>query len=186
MNALLRLSRAIDRVNTAIGRAARWLILAAILVSAGNAAVRKAFDLSSNAWLELQWYLFGAAYLLAASYTLVRNEHIRIDILANRFSRRTRDWIDLVGHLLVLIPFSALMVREALPFMLSSTALVPPYRTEMSSNFGGLAIWPAKAFIVAGFALLLLQGVSEVIKRIASLGGRLEPDGAEAEGGPHG
>jgi TRAP-type mannitol/chloroaromatic compound transport system permease small subunit len=185
MKALLRLSRGIDRVNTFLGRAVRWLILAAILVSAINAVLRKALDVSSNAWLELQWYLFGAAYLIAASYTLLRNEHIRIDVIANHLGQRTRDWIDLIGHLIVLLPFSALMVREAVPFMLASTPLVPPYRMELSSNFGGLVIWPAKAFIVVGFALLFLQGISEVIKRIAALAGAGGEPAATGRPGPH-
>jgi TRAP-type mannitol/chloroaromatic compound transport system permease small subunit len=179
---LLRLSGAIDRMNTAIGRAAAWLVLAAVLVSAANAIVRKSIDIglpgpflrwyiaTSNGWLELQWYLFSAVFLLAASWTLQRNEHIRIDIVSNLLSKRARDWIDLLGHLLMLMPFVLLMLYEALPYFETS------WRTqERSANAGGLLLWPAKALIVVGFALLFLQGVSEIIKRIAVMAGSI-PD----------
>jgi TRAP-type mannitol/chloroaromatic compound transport system permease small subunit len=169
MDFLLRISRAIDRATVAIGQSVSWLILAAILVSAGNATVRKLFSVSSNAWLELQWYLFGAAFLLAAAYTLQRNEHIRIDIISNRLPARLRDWIDLLGHTLMLMPFTIVMIREATPFVLRSIRL-----GEVSSSFGGLILWPAKALILAGFLLLFIQGLSEIIKRIAVMRGLIE------------
>lgn len=166
MTLLLHLSRLIDTVCAFIGRAVAWLILAAVLVSAGNAVSRKAFDISSNAWLELQWFLFSAVFLLAAAYTLQRNEHIRIDIVSGRLSKRTRDWIDLLGHVLMLMPFVLLMIVNAVPFVRASFR-----QQEMSPNAGGLMFWPAKALIVAGFGLLFLQGLSEIIKRIAVIRG---------------
>jgi TRAP-type mannitol/chloroaromatic compound transport system permease small subunit len=174
---LLRLARSIDRLTAAIGRSAAWLILLAILVSAGNAVMRKAFSLSSNAWLELQWYLFGAAYFLAAAYTLQRNEHIRIDIVSSRLPPRVRNWIDLAGHILMLMPFVVLMIWETAPFALYSVRL-----QEMSSNAGGLIIWPAKALILAGFVLLFLQGLSEIVKRIAIMRGLIAEPFASADG----
>ena len=166
MKPLLRFSALVDAVCAFIGRAVSWLILAMVLVSAGNAIVRKAFDYSSNAWLELQWYLFGAVFLLAAAYTLQRNEHIRIDIISAELSKRTRDWIDLVCHIVMLLPFTALIVYEAVPNVLTSF-----HQREMSMNAGGLIIWPAKALILAAFVLLFLQCLSEIIKRIAVLSG---------------
>ena len=162
MRALIALSRGIDAVSAFIGRCVIWLILAAVLVSAVNAVVRKGFDMSSNAWLELQWYLFGAVFMLAAAYTLQRNEHIRIDILSSRLSKRTRDLIDIAGHSLMLLPFTALMVYLCWPFFFGA------YRSgEMSGSAGGLIIWPARSFILLGFVLLFAQGISELIKRIA-------------------
>ncbi|MGE0237912.1 MAG: TRAP transporter small permease subunit [Parvibaculaceae bacterium] len=170
MGGLLALSRWIDAVTAFIGRHVIWLILAAILVSAINAVIRKAFDMSSNAWLELQWYLFGAVFMVAAAYTLQRNEHIRIDIVSGRLSQRTRNWIDIFGHVLMLLPFAALMVYESIPFAWSA------WRSgEMSGSAGGLIIWPTRAFILAGFFLLFIQGISELIKRIAVMRG-LIPD----------
>ncbi len=177
MDALLALSRGIDRLTAFIGRAVSFAILAAILVSATNAVIRKLFDSSSNAWLELQWYLFGAAYLLAAAYTLQRNEHIRIDILSSQLPRRVRSWIELGGHLLMLMPFVILIIVEAVPFVWRSVV-----EGEHSPNAGGLLLWPAKSLILAGFVLLFLQGVSEIIKRIAILSGRLEDPLADAPG----
>ena len=162
MRALIALSRGIDAVSAFIGRCVIWLILAAVLVSAVNAVVRKGFDMSSNAWLELQWYLFGAVFMLAAAYTLQRNEHIRIDILSSRLSKRTRDLIDIAGHSLMLLPFTALMIYLCWPFFFGA------YRSgEMSGSAGGLIIWPARSFILLGFLLLFAQGISELIKRIA-------------------
>ena len=162
MRALIALSRGIDAVSAFIGRCVIWLILAAVLVSAVNAMVRKGFDMSSNAWLELQWYLFGAVFMLAAAYTLQRNEHIRIDILSSRLSKRTRDLIDIAGHSLMLLPFTALMIYLCWPFFFGA------YRSgEMSGSAGGLIIWPARSFILLGFVLLFAQGISELIKRIA-------------------
>ena len=169
MDGLLALSRGIDRLNEFIGKWVSWLILLSILVSAGNAIIRKTFDISSNAWLELQWYLFGAAFLLAAAYTLKQNEHIRIDIVYGMFPRRVQHWIDLLGHLLFLMPFCLLMVLYLGPYVLLS------YRSgEVSNNAGGLIIWPAKLLLLIGFALLTLQGVSEIIKKIAVMRGRME------------
>ena len=178
MYGLLRVSRAIDAATAFIGRAVTWLILAAVIVSAANAISRKAFDLASNSWLELQWYLFGAAYLLAAAYTLQRNEHIRIDIVYTHLPRGLRHAIELFGHVFMLMPFALLMVWETWPNMMESYRI-----NESSSNYGGLIVWPAKAFIVAGFALLFLQGISEVIKRIAIIAGVL-PETAGAQPTP--
>ena len=168
MKALLRVSSAIDATSTFIGRAVSWLVLAAVLVSAGNALIRKAFDMSSNAWLELQWYLFSAVFLLAAAHTLQRNEHIRIDVVSGRLSPRIRDWIDIVGHVIMLTPFAVLMIYEAAPYVRASFA-----QGERSANAGGLVLWPAKALILAGFLLLFLQGLSEIVKRAAVMRGAL-------------
>ena len=170
MALLLQLSRSIDRLTLALGKIIGWLILAAVLVSAGNATMRKLFSISSNAWLEAQWYLFGLTYLVASAYTLQRNEHVRIDILSNRLPAKVRNWIDLFGHVFMLLPISLIMIWEMTPSMLRSFKL-----GETSANFGGLLIWPAKSFIVIGFALLTLQAVSEIIKRIAVMR-RLIPD----------
>jgi TRAP-type mannitol/chloroaromatic compound transport system permease small subunit len=164
MRAALALSREIDRVNAFLGRSVMWLILLAILVSAGNAIIRKAFDISSNAWLELQWYLFGWAFLVAASYTLQRNEHIRIDIVSNALSKKTRNWIDILGHLFMLLPFTVLMVYLSWPFFFRAFQ-----SWERSGSAGGLIIWPGRLAILAGFVLLFFQAISELIKRIAIL-----------------
>jgi TRAP-type mannitol/chloroaromatic compound transport system permease small subunit len=169
MRGLLGLSSIIDKINALIGRSMGWLILIAVLVSATNAVVRKLFSVSSNAWLELQWYLFGAAFLLAAAYTLRENGHVRIDILYGRVTDRTRQWIDLLGHLFFLMPFALLMIWYLIPYVSQSFM-----SGEVSTNSGGLIIWPAKAFILAGFVLLALQGVSEIIKKIAIMQGLIE------------
>lgn len=169
MNALLAVSRAIDRTTAFIGRAVSWLVLAAILVSAGNAVIRKAFSISSNAWLELQWYLFGAVFMLAAAYTLQQNEHIRIDILFGARSKRTQDWIDLFGHIFFLMPFCILMVWMLGPYVFRSMS-----SGEISANAGGLLLWPAKSTLLIGFVLLLAQGISEIIKRIAIMRGLMD------------
>lgn len=170
MKALLGLSAAIDWVTEWIGRSAIWLILAAILVSATNAIIRKVFSASSNAWLELQWYLFGGAFMLAAAYTLKHNEHIRIDIFYGSRTRRTQHWIDLFGHVLFLMPFTMLMAWMLVPYFLQS------WRSgQVSTNAGGLVIWPARAILAAGFILLSLQGISEIIKKIGVMRG-LIPD----------
>jgi len=170
MRALLSLSGWIDRINEVIGRAMAWLILVAVLVSAANAVIRKVFSVSSNAWLELQWYLYGAAFLLAAAYTLKQNEHIRIDIVYGRFSRRVQHWIDLFGHVVFLMPFVGLMIWYLVPYVARSYL-----NGEVSTNSGGLVIWPAKALLLAGFVLLGFQGVSEIIKKIAVMRGAM-PD----------
>jgi TRAP-type mannitol/chloroaromatic compound transport system permease small subunit len=169
MAGLLALSGAIDRLNEFIGKTVSWAILASVLISAGNAVIRKVFNESSNAWLELQWYLFGAAFLLAAAYTLKQNEHIRIDIVYGAFTRRTQHWIDLLGHLFFLMPFVTLMIYYFVPYVALS------YRTgEVSSSAGGLVLWPAKSLLLIGFVLLGLQGISEIIKKIAIMRGDLE------------
>ena len=178
MRSLLRLSTAIDRITAVIGHTVSWFILAAVLISAGNAIVRKAFDTSSNAWLEAQWYLFSAVFLLAAAYTLKRDEHIRIDVVSGMLPKSVRNWIDLIGHVLMLMPFALLMLYYAVPFFLTSWR-----QHEASSNAGGLIVWPAKVLVVAGFAVLAVQGVSEIIKRIAIMRGDI-PD-PRGESGPH-
>lgn len=169
MGALLAVSRGIDRVTRGIGKAVSWLILVAVVVSAGNAIIRKAFDMSSNSWLELQWYLFGAVFMLAAAYTLQENEHIRIDIFYGTRSKRTQDRIDLFGHVFFTLPFCLLMVWLLIPYVANSVRI-----REFSGNAGGLILWPAKALLLAGFVLLTLQVLSEIIKRIAIMGGIIE------------
>ncbi|WP_340160374.1 TRAP transporter small permease subunit [uncultured Hoeflea sp.] len=171
MGSLLALSRVIDRINEFVGRNVSWLVLAAVLISAGNATIRKVFDMSSNAWLEVQWYLFGAVFMLAAGYTLRKNEHVRIDVVAGNLSKRTRDWIDLFGHIFFLLPFCLMMTYLAWPFFWRSF-----FSGEMSSNAGGLIIWPAKASILVGFMLLTAQAVSEIIKRTAIIRGVMEEE----------
>ena len=171
MRPLIIISRTIDRLNEFIGHSVSWLLLVAILVSAGNAVSRKLFSLSSNAMLELQWYLYGAVFMLATAYALLKNEHIRIDILSGSWSRRTRDWIDLVLHIIFLVPFASMMVYLSWPWFLRSFL-----SGEHSTNAGGLNLWPAKSFILIGFILLLLQAFSEIIKRAAALSGHLKED----------
>jgi TRAP-type mannitol/chloroaromatic compound transport system permease small subunit len=170
LDGLLTLSRVIDAVNTRIGKWVAWLVVVAVAISATNATIRKVFDTSSNAWLELQWVLFAAVFLLCASWTLIANEHIRIDIVNSFFSQRVRSWIDLIGHLLFLIPFTLVMIVTGWPFFIASWSI-----GEQSSNAGGLPQWPAKFLVPLGFALLFFQGVSELIKRIAVMRGRI-PD----------
>ena len=173
MSWLLRVSRLIDALNTRVGQAVYWLILAAVLVSAGNASVRYAFDTSSNAWLELQWYLYAAVFLLAAGYTLQHNQHVRIDIIYSHLPPRVRATIDLIGGLFFLLPMTIVIMVLAWPLVVESYM-----RQEMSGDAGGLLRWPARLLIPAGFVLLALQGVSEVIKRFAFLLGAI-PDPAE-------
>ncbi|HXE18276.1 TRAP transporter small permease subunit [Castellaniella sp. UC4442_H9] len=170
MNALLALSRAIDSVNRRVGRAVTWLILLAVLISATNATVRKLFNVSSNAWLELQWYLFGAVFMLASGYTLLKNEHVRVDVLASRFSRRTQLWIEIFGVLFFLLPACSLIMWLSWPYFMDSLI-----NNEQSSNAGGLIRWPAKLILPVGFALLVAAGVSHLIKCIGCLRG-LCPD----------
>jgi TRAP-type mannitol/chloroaromatic compound transport system permease small subunit len=180
MEALLFLSRGIDRLNLVVGRLAMWLVLVAVLVSAGNALVRYLFHTSSNAWLELQWYLFSAVFLLCAGYTLLRNEHIRIDVVAARLTKRTRTWIDILGGLFFLLPMTVLIGWLSWPVFVDSWV-----RNEFSSDAGGLIRWPAKILIPIGFLLLTLQAISEIIKRVAFLCGK-GPDPAPDKQGPHG
>ncbi len=170
MQMFLALSRAIDWINESIGKAVGWLILISIFVSAGNATIRKiAPAYSSNAWLELQWYLYGAAFMMAAAYTLKQNEHIRIDILYGMWSRKAQHRIDLFGHVFFLLPFVTLMVWLLIPYVTRSFN-----SGEYSSNSGGLILWPAKALLLIGFAQLLAQAVSEIIKKIAVMRGLIE------------
>ncbi|HQU47507.1 MAG TPA: TRAP transporter small permease subunit [Casimicrobiaceae bacterium] len=173
MNALLALARAIDAVNERVGRAVTWCVLLAVVISAANAIIRKVFDMSSNAFLEIQWYLFAAIFLLCSGWTLLRNEHIRIDIIAGRYSKRVQTWIDVFGTVFFLIPMSVLILYESIPWAIASIE-----SGEISGNAGGLILWPARILVPIGFTLLLLQGVSELIKRIAFLRG-LGPDPTE-------
>jgi len=174
---LLRVSRTIDAGNAWIGRHVSWIILVTVLISAANATVRKVFDTSSNAWLELQWVLFSIVFLLCAPWTLLLNEHIRIDIVNNLLPKPVRNVIDLVGHAVFLLPLTLLMVYMAYPFFIRSLLI-----NEQSGNAGGLPQWPAKSLVLIGFGLLLFQGISELIKRIAIMRGALADT---ASGGGH-
>ncbi len=171
MRPLLRIASAIDGLNERVGRAAYWLVLAAVLVSALNALARYTMNMSSNAWLELQWYLFAAIFLLGAGYTLKANGHVRIDLVLARLSPRAQAWVDVAGTLLFLFPMALLILYFSWPMFVDSYA-----SREMSGDAGGLVRWPAKALIPAGFALLILQGLSELIKRIAFLRGVAVPE----------
>jgi len=173
---LLAISRAIDAVNTRIGRWLAWLIVVAIAISAVNAVIRKAFDMSSNAWLELQWVLFGAVFLLCSPWTLIVNEHIRIDVVHARLSARVRQWIELFGTIFFLLPLCIVMLLTSIPFAERSYAI-----NEQSLNAGGLPQWPAKMLVPLGFALLLVQAISELIKRIAVLRGDIDDPHADAD-----
>lgn len=166
---LLSLSRMVDEASRYLGKRIAWLIPAAVLVSATNAAVRKIFDTSSNSWLELQWVLFSIVFLLCAAWTLLDDEHIRIDILNSRLPKRVRDSIDIIGHALFLIPLAVIMIITGVPFFLRSAEI-----NEQSGNAGGLPQWPAKSLIMIAFALLLLQGLSELIKRVAVMRGLIQ------------
>jgi TRAP-type mannitol/chloroaromatic compound transport system permease small subunit len=180
MSSMLALSRMIDAITERIGKAMGWLILAAVLVSSINALVRFSINRSSNSWLELQWYLFGAVVLLGSAYTFKANEHIRIDILSSRLSKRTRNWIDVMGHVVFLMPLCIIIMWLGWPFFLRSFA-----QGEVSSSAGGLIVWPAKLLVPLGFTILFAQAVSELIKRIAVMKGLIEdPHGEDA--GPHG
>ena len=175
MQALLALSRWIDAATRLIGQQVAWLIVAAALISAGNAVIRKLFDTSSNAWLELQWWLFAAVFLLAAPWTLALNEHIRIDIVNERLPRWARNAIEIVGHIFFLLPTAALVAYTSWSFFLSSWQ-----QNEQSSNYGGLPQWPVKFLIPLAFALLFAQGLSELIKRLAIISGDLPDDKSDA------
>ena len=174
LKALLSVSRAIDALNTRLGRWLAWLIFAAVVVSSVNAVVRKTFDMSSNAWLELQWVLFSAVFLLCSPWTLLSNEHIRIDIVNNALPKKLRNWIDVVGHAFFLLPLTIIMIVTGIPFFLKSWHV-----DEQSFSAGGLPQWPAKSLVMIGFALLFLQGISELVKRIAVMRG-LIPDPYES------
>lgn len=177
MNFFLTISRAIDALNTRVGKAVTWLTLIVVLVSATNAVVRKLFHVSSNAWLELQWYLFGAIFLLAAGYTFLCNEHVRVDVLSQKLSKRTQIFIEIFGLIFFLFPACALIFWLSIPFFYESFAL-----HELSSNTGGLIRWPAKLLIPVGFALLILAGVSHLIKCIGFLRGACPDPTARAAG----
>jgi TRAP-type mannitol/chloroaromatic compound transport system permease small subunit len=174
---MLALSRAIDAITERVGRVVYWLVLIVVLISAANAIVRKLFNYSSNAYLEIQWYLFSVIFLFGAGYTLLRNEHVRIDIISGRLSARAQNWIDVVGIVLFLWPMSFVIMWLSWPLFVDSLA-----RHEVSSNAGGLLIWPARLMMPIGFALLIMQSVSELIKRIAFLRGRI-PDPLQKHGG---
>jgi len=176
MSFLLSLSKYIDALNERIGLGISWALLLAVLICSGNAIVRYTFNTSSNAWLEIQWYLFGAIFLLAASYTLRRNEHVRIDVVVGRFSKRTQVWIDVFGFLFFLLPATLLIFYFAVPFAMESVR-----NQEVSSNAGGLIVWPAKILIPIGFLLLTLQGVSELIKRVGFLMGQVDASAFEKQ-----
>jgi len=173
VSSLLSLSRIIDRLNERVGQAFYWLVLVTVLISAANAIVRKAFNMSSNAFLEIQWYLFSAIFLFCAGYTLLRNEHVRIDVIAGRLSKRAQTWIDILGTLFFLLPMAILLMWLSWPVFVDAYQ-----RNEVSTNAGGLIIWPARLLVPVGFLLLVAQGVSELIKRIAFLRG-LIPDPSE-------
>ena len=169
MHFLLSLSKRIDALNERLGLAVSWALLAAVLICSGNALVRYLLNSSSNAWLEIQWYLFGAMFLLASAYTLKRNEHVRIDVVVGRFSKRTQVWVDIFGFVFFLLPAVALILYFALPFALESIR-----NQEVSSNAGGLIVWPAKVLIPLGFLMMTLQGLSELVKRIGFLMGLVD------------
>lgn len=168
---MLAFARLVDRLNDGVGRATSWLVLAASLVSAGNAAVRYLFHASSNAWLEIQWYMFAAMFLLAAGYALRHDEHVRVDILYQRLSLKAQAWVDLLGGLLFLLPTAVLIGWLSWPMFLQSWAIA-----EMSPDPGGLIRWPVKLLVPLGFGLLALQGVAEIIKRIGILTGDYHPE----------
>ncbi len=170
MQSLLKLSRGIDAFTKWTGKRLAWLIMAAVIVSTMNAIIRKTFDTSSNSWLELQWVLFSIVFLLCSSWTLLDNEHIRIDIVNNLLPKRVRDIIEVVGHTLFLLPLTVVMIITGGPFFMRSVEI-----NEQSGNAGGLPQWPAKSLIIIGFAMLMVQGISELIKRIAVMRGMI-PD----------
>jgi len=173
VSALLSLSRIIDRLNERVGHAFYWLVLVTVLISAANAIVRKVFNYSSNGLLEIQWYFFSTIFLFLAGYTLLRNEHVRIDVISSRLSKRAQAWIDILGTLFFLLPMAILLMWLSWPVFVDAYQ-----RNEISTNAGGLIIWPARLLVPVGFLLLVAQGVSELIKRIAFLNG-LIPDPSE-------
>lgn len=167
MTLLLALSRLIDKISAGVGKFTMWLILATTLISAGNAIVRKLFNVSSNSLLEIQWYLFAAVFLLGAGYGFMRNSHVRIDFISNKLSDRARNWVDIVGIVAVLLPLCVMTIELSWPYLTRAYS-----SGEMSQNAGGLIRWPAYAMIPLGFGLLLLQSLSELIKRVAFLQGQ--------------
>lgn len=177
MEQLLALARRVDTLNQRVGKVAAWLILAAVLVSTINALLRYTFSIGSNAWLELQWYLFAGVFLLCAPWTLKVNEHIRIDVVTGRFSPRVHAWIDIIGGLFFLIPMCVVILWAGIPFAIESIS-----SAEMSTNAGGLIVWPAKILIPIAFVLLMAQGLSELVKRIAFLRGLIDASEFEKAG----
>jgi TRAP-type mannitol/chloroaromatic compound transport system permease small subunit len=171
MNALLRFSRLVDALNHKLGLLANWLVLIACVISAGNALIRYGFSMSSNAWLEIQWYLFAGMVMLGAAHTLKVNEHVRVDVFYSRYGERTRLWLDFVGGIVFLLPMTVMIGWLSWPMVANSWAV-----GEVSSNAGGLLRWPVKLMVPLGFLFLSLQGLSEVIKRYAALTGRLNLD----------
>jgi TRAP-type mannitol/chloroaromatic compound transport system permease small subunit len=169
LGALLRLSSGVDGLNHQIGRFIRWLVLAAVLISAGNAAMRKAFDIGSNAFLEIQWYLFAGVFMLGAGYVFLRNAHVRIDFISSKLSKRTNAIIDAIGIVVFTIPLAVILINLSWPLFHNAWV-----SGETSSNAGGLIRWPVLLLIPAGFGLLLLQSLSELIKRIAFIAGRTD------------
>jgi TRAP-type mannitol/chloroaromatic compound transport system permease small subunit len=178
LNSLLKVSHIIDAINLRIGKTLAWLIVAAVLVSAANATVRKVFDASSNAWLELQWVLFSAVFLLCSPWTLLSNEHIRIDIVNNSLPKRLRNIIDIVGHAFFLLPLTLIMIITSYPVFMESLRI-----NEQSFSAGGLPQWPTKSLMAIGFTLLFAQGFSELVKRVAVMRG-LIPDPHESHQHP--
>ena len=166
MNALLKLSRQIDALNERIGQAALWLVLVVVLISAANAIMRYVFNYSSNAFLEIQWYLFGLIFLSCSGYTLLRNEHVRIDLISGKLSKRGQTWIDIIGILFFLMPMAIAIMILSWPVFIHALE-----SNEMSNSAGGLIVWPARFIVPAGFFLLILQAISELIKRIGFLKG---------------
>ncbi len=169
MNVLLGLSRLIDAMNRQIGKLATWMVLISCVISAGNALSRYLIDESSNGWLEIQWYMFAGIFMLGASYTLCKNEHVRVDVIYGHLSTRTQIWIDLIGGILFLLPATILIGWMSWPTFYDSFV-----HSEMSQNSGGLLRWPVKLLLPLGFALISLQGISEIIKRLAMLTGHME------------
>lgn len=170
MNALLSISRSIDALSRLAGKLCWWLVLASVLISAGNAIVRKLFDISSNSWLEIQWYLFAGVFLLAAGYTMLNNEHVRIDVITSRLSAKARTWIDIIGLTFFVLPFVVIVTSMAWPVVQRAFEM-----HEMSQNAGGLVRWPVFVLLPLGFVLLGLQALSELVKRVAFLKG-MGPD----------
>ncbi len=175
MNGLLVLSRLIDRLSNRVGHTVYWLVLVAVLISCANAVIRKIFNVSSNSFLEIQWYLFSAIFLFCAGYTLLQNRHVRIDVISGRLSARTQAWIDIIGTLLFLLPMAFMIMYLAWPVFVQAYE-----RHEVSTNAGGLIIWPARLLVPIGFLLLAVQGISELIKRVAFLKGMI-PDPREMQ-----
>ena len=175
MKSLLAFSGWMDRTSERIGHTIYWLVLVAVLISCVNAVIRKAFNWSSNSLLEIQWYLFSAIFLFCAGYTLLRNQHVRIDVVSGRLSKRTQAWIDILGTLFFLLPLAIMVIYLSWPVFVQAYQ-----RHEVSTNAGGLIIWPARLLVPVGFLLLAAQGISELIKRVAFLQ-RLIPDPSEKQ-----